>query len=122
VRGARYGVAAPEDRVGVLTNLTSMDDFPTKIADLLENIALKIRAMTVDRVRGAVKWVSLGLIVATLALLAAFLLLVGLFRMLGELIGVRATYATIGGLFVALGVFLSSKKTRKSPKDVLDHD
>ena len=73
-----------------------MDDFPTKIAELLETIAVKIRALTVDRVRGATKWIALGVIIATLALLLVIFLVVGVSRLLGELIGVRTAYATIG--------------------------
>ena len=105
-----------------MTNLPAMDDFPTKIAELLESIAVKIRSMTVDRVRGAAKWIALGLIIATLALLLVIFLLVGVFRLLGELIGVRTAYATIGGLFVIVGAFLWSMRIRKSPKEALDND
>ena len=40
-------------------------------------------------------------------------LLVGLFRLLGELIGFELSYAVFGGLFVILGMFLWSKRRPK---------
>ncbi len=99
-----------------------MEDFPTKIADSLEAIALKIRSLTVDRVRGAAKWIALGLVIASLAFLAVILLLVGVFRLLGELIGVRTTYAAIGGLFVVAGAFLWSMRIPRKPKEASQDD
>jgi uncharacterized membrane protein len=91
-----------------------MDDFPTKIADFLESTAQKIRAMTVDKVRGVAKWTALGLILAVLAFLLILFLFIGIFRLLGELIGVKTTYAAVGGLFVVVGAFLWSKRIPKS--------
>lgn len=94
-----------------------MEDFPAKIANSLEAIALKIRAMTVDRVRGVAKWAALGLLLTTLAFLAVVFLLIGVFRVLGELIGVRTTYAVIGGLFVVGGALLWSMRTSRKPEE-----
>lgn len=99
-----------------------MDDFPTKIADTLEGVALKIRAMTVDRVRGVAKWAALGLLIATLVGLAVIFLLIGVFRLLGELIGVRATYAALGGLFVVAGAFLWGMRIPKKPKEASENE
>ena len=90
-----------------------MDDFPAKIADLLENVATRVRAMTVDRLEGVAKWTAVGLVLATMALLVAIFLLVGTFRLLGELIGYELSYAILGGLFVVLGMFLWSKRRPK---------
>ena len=98
-----------------------MDDFPTKIADFLEATATRVRSLTVDRVRGLVKWTALGFVLAVLGLLATIFLVVGLFRIVGELIGgVRIAYGAFGGLFVLVGVFLWSRRvspTRKARKD-----
>jgi hypothetical protein len=100
-----------------------MDDFPTKIADFLESIAHKIRAMTVDRVRGAAKWTALGLILAVLGILLVLFLFIGIFRILGELIGVKTAYAALGGLFVLVGAFLWSKRVpQPSSKETEDND
>ncbi len=97
-----------------------MDDFPTKIAELLESIAQKIRATTVDRIRGAVKWTALGLVLAVLGFLVVVFLLVGTFRLLGELIGVKTAYATLGGLFILLGALLWSKRIPKATSKVTE--
>ncbi|MFQ5515995.1 MAG: hypothetical protein ACE5E8_00315 [Acidimicrobiia bacterium] len=94
-----------------------MDDFPSRIADFLEQMAAKVRALTVDRLARVIKWVSLGCVVAILALIAVIFLLVGGFRALGEAIGVTAAYGALGGLFVLVGVFLWSKRhTRTEEK------
>ncbi|MFQ5554677.1 MAG: hypothetical protein ACE5GC_04805 [Acidimicrobiia bacterium] len=90
-----------------------MEDFPAKIADLLETFAARARSMTVDRLQGWAKWTAVGVVLATLALLVVIFLFVGVFRLLGELIGVTVTYAVIGGLFVIAGMLLWSKRKPK---------
>ena len=94
-----------------------MDDFPTKIADMLESSALKVRSLTVDRVARIAKWTALGMVIAVLALIGLFFVLIGVFRILGEIIGMRTTYAAVGGLFVLAGAFLWSKRTTKPKED-----
>lgn len=99
-----------------------MDDFPAKIAGFLEAAAQRIRAMTVDRVRTATTWAGLSLALAVLALLLLTFLFVGIFRLLGELIGVKTAYAAIGGLFVLVGAFLWSKRIPPTSKATDEHD
>ncbi len=95
-----------------------MDDYPAKIADLLETTAARVRSMTVDRVAGWASWAAAGVVLAIIALLVVVFLLVGVFRLLGELIGVEVTYAAFGGLFVLVGLFLWSKrKPRPATED-----
>jgi hypothetical protein len=60
-----------------------MDDFPTRIADLLENVATKVRSMTVDKVASALRWIAAGIIVGMLGFLVTVFLAIGLFRLLG---------------------------------------
>lgn len=93
-----------------------MDDFPVKLADLLEGVSGKVRALTVDRVAQWTKMAALGLVVATLGLLAVLFLIIGLFRLLSSLIGVTPTYAVLAGIFLIAGAFLWVKRT-KPPKD-----
>lgn len=94
-----------------------MDDFPTKIADFLEQTATKVRSMTVDRIAGGVRWGAAGIVLAVLAFLLAVFLLIGIFRLLGELIGVEVTYAIFGGLFLLLGVLLLRQRKPRLNKD-----
>ena len=89
-------------------------DYPAKIADLLEQLATRVRAMTVDRVSKAVNWTAVGIILLAISALAVFWLFIGLFRALGELVGVEASYVIVGGILVIVGVFLWS---RRYPKD-----
>lgn len=93
-----------------------MDDFPTQIADFLVETAARVRAMTVDRVAGYAKWAAVGLVVAMIVFVLVVFLLVGLFRWLGELIGVEAAFALVGGLFVVVGMFLWRQKNPDQAK------
>ena len=93
-----------------------MDDFPVKLADLLEGFAGKARALTVDRVAQWTKMLALGMVAATLGFLAILFLIIGLFRLLSSVIGVTPTYAVLGGIFLVAGAFLWIMRT-KPPKD-----
>jgi uncharacterized membrane protein HdeD (DUF308 family) len=93
-----------------------MDDFPVKLADLLEGFAGKARALTVDRVAQWTKMLALGMVAATLGFLAILFLIIGLFRLLSSVIGVTPTYAVLGGIFLIAGAFLWSMRT-KPPKE-----
>ena len=94
-----------------------MDDFPTKIADLLESSAQKVRSLTVDRIARISKWAALGMVIAILVIVGLFFILIGVFRILGELMGMRTTYAVVGGLFALAGAFLWSRRTSEPKED-----
>ncbi len=94
-----------------------MEDFPAKIADLLETTATRIRAMTVDRIARWIRWTAAGMVVAVLGVIVIVFLIVGLFRLLGELIGVEWAYVLLGGLFVLVGLLLLSRRTIDTPKE-----
>lgn len=83
-----------------------MNDFPTQIADFLEDTANKIRSMTVDRLANAAKWTGVGIVAMLLGLVLAIFLTVGLVRLLAGLVGMQWAYTIIGGLFVVVGLFL----------------
>ncbi len=93
-----------------------MDDFPVKLADMLESVAGKARALTVDRVAQWTKMLALGMVAATLGLLAVLFLIIGLFRLLSSVIGVTTSYAVLGGIFLVAGAFLWIMRT-KPPKE-----
>ncbi len=88
-----------------------MEDFPVKIADFLETTAKRIRATTVDRIAGWIKWTAVGIIAGLLGITLFVFLVFGLFRLTGGLIGVEWAYALFGGLFVLVGLFLLSRRT-----------
>ncbi len=83
-----------------------MNDFPTQIADFLEDTANKIRSMTVDRLFSAAKWTGVGIVAALLGFVLFIFLVVGLVRLLAGLVGMQWAYTIIGGLFVVVGMFL----------------
>lgn len=96
-----------------------MEDFPTRVADLLEAVATRIRALTVDRVARAITFVTLGMVALVLVAMAFIFFLVGLFRIVEELIfkacdcgsAMEISYAVIGGLFLVFGALLWSRRT-----------
>ena len=91
-----------------------MEDYPAKIADLLESVAARVRALTVERVKGWVTWGAVGMVVATLVVLVGVFLCVGLFRLLANLVGAEAAYLILGGMFLVIGLFLWWRRMPKS--------
>ena len=97
-----------------------MEDFPSQVADFLESIATRVRAMTVDRVAKGITYVTLGLVAMALVSIAFIFFLVGLFRIVEELIfkacdcsqAMEISYAGVGGLFLLIGALLWSRRTR----------
>ena len=83
-----------------------MNDFPTQIADLLENFADKARTLTVDRVAGWARWTGAGIFAAVLGLALLIFMTVGLVRLLAGFVGMQWPYTIIGGLFLVIGAFL----------------
>jgi hypothetical protein len=81
-------------------------DYPAQIADFLEDLATKIRSMTVDRARNAVTWTALGILIAVIGILAVLWLLVAYFRVLGALVGQELAYAITGGILIIVGALL----------------
>lgn len=100
------------------------NDFPARVADLLEAITTRIRAMTVDRVARAIKWVTLGLVGLTMIGLAFGFLLFGLFRIANGFLfricdcgySMELAYGILGGLFLLLGAFLWRKRLVRESK------
>ncbi len=90
-----------------------MDDFPTRIAELLESVAARVRAMTVDRIAKAVRWLAATPLLLALVLVALIFLLIGLYRIVGEIVGVKVAYAGTAGLLLAGAAFLWSKRRTK---------
>ena len=85
-----------------------------RIADLLEQIAVKIRELSVDRASTALTWIAVSLILIAGAVMALFWLLVGIFRILGTLMGQETAYAVVGLVLIVIGAFVWS---RRYPQD-----
>lgn len=99
-------------------NPSDQQDFPFKVAELLEAVATRIRAMTVDRVAKVIKFITLGMVALTLVGLAFIFFLVGIFRIADELLrkicdcgySMELAYAIVGGLFLLFGALLWRKR------------
>ena len=87
-----------------------MNDYPSQIADMLEDAAARARSMTVDRAASWAKWAGAGIFAAFLGLVLFIFLTVGLVRLLEGLVGMQWAYTIIGGLFVVIGMFLWSQR------------
>lgn len=87
-----------------------MDRFATQFVDWLEDAAGRFRAATVGRVRHGIDLTMAGMVAGTLVLMATIFLVIGVFRIVGELIGVITAYTVFGGIFVGLGLLLWSKR------------
>lgn len=88
---------------------------PVRIADGLELVAGKVRALTVDRAAVAITWVAVGVILFVAAVMALIWLLVGIFRALGTLMESQETaYAVVGLILILVGAFVWS---RRYPQD-----
>jgi uncharacterized membrane-anchored protein len=92
----------------------STEPLSTRIADLLEQVAGKIRELTVDRASTAITWIAIAVILVVGGLMALFWLLVGIFRILGALMGTETAYAVVGLILIVVGAVLWS---RRYPQD-----
>jgi len=87
---------------------------PTRVADGLEQVATRIRELSVDRAAVAITWAAVGVILLVAGITAIFWLLVGIFRALGTLIGTETAYAVVGLVLILVGAFVWS---RRYPQD-----
>jgi hypothetical protein len=83
-----------------------MDEYAVKFAEFLEQIALKVRAMTVDRVSLGIKVSGLGILVATLGFSALIFLLWTIFGALEIPLTTAGAFAVLGGLLLGVGGYL----------------
>ncbi len=96
------------------------DDYPARIADFLEAVATRIRSLTVDRIARVITFITLGLVALTLVSIAMFFIFVGMFRIADEVVrkvcdcgaSMEIAYGIVGGLFLLLGAFVWSRRTR----------
>lgn len=89
-------------------------DYAAEIADLIEQIASKIRGVTAEPAENAITWTAFGLVMGVLGALAVIWLLVAFFRAFGELVGQEVAYAITGGILVVVGALVWM---RRFPKD-----
>jgi hypothetical protein len=89
-----------------------MDDFPARLATLLESTAAKIRSLTIDRVAKVIRVTTLGIIAGALATMAGIFLFLTIYGALEIPLGRWGALAVLGGLFAAGGALLWTKRTK----------
>ena len=102
-----------------------MENFAKRIPDLLESVTKRIRSVTVDPLARIFKYIALGLVATTLVVVAVIFLLVGIFRIVEDLIdrlydsdySMEIAYAVVGGVFLLLGALLWFRRTRSKPAE-----
>jgi hypothetical protein len=95
-----------------------VDDYSTRIPELLESTTDRVRSLTVDRAAKVITIASLGLLALVLGIMAVVFLFVGILRILAEVIDkiwdndhpMEIAYAFFGGLFLVVGAFLWAKR------------
>lgn len=88
-----------------------MEDFAKRFADLLEQVALRVRAMTVDRIARAIKVTGLGILLATLGFTGLIFLLWAFFGALEIPLTTAGAFAVIAAPLVVAGGYLWFKRT-----------
>jgi len=88
-----------------------MEDYAARFAEFLEQIAAKIRSVTVDRVARGIRLTGLGILTVTLALTAVLFLLFAIFGALEIPLTTAGALALIGVLLVGVGTYLWIKRT-----------
>lgn len=89
-----------------------MEDFPVRFADFLENLATKVRELTVDRLNRFFRIAAWSLVAAVLVLAALVLAVIGAFRAIAVPLGDVLAYTVIGGVFVIAGAFIWFGRSR----------
>lgn len=93
-----------------------MEDLPRRLAELLETVAGRVRAMTVDRIAKGVTIVSLAIPLVVLGLLALVFLFMTIHAALAVPLTDAGAYGVVAGLFLIGGALLWRQRSR-DPKD-----
>jgi hypothetical protein len=89
-----------------------MHEYAARFADLLEQVATKIRAMTVDRIARVIKLTGLGILVASLALTAVAFLVWTIFGALEIPLTTAGAFAVFGVVLAVAGGILWFQRSR----------
>jgi putative flippase GtrA len=90
-----------------------MEDFATRFADFLEEIAVKVRSLTVDRIARYVTMGALGIVVGTLGFTTLIFLLWAIFGALEIPLTTAGAFAVLGALFLVGGAIMWFMRTER---------
>ena len=89
-----------------------MHEYATRFADFLEQIANRVRALTVDRVARVIKLTGLGIVAAALGLTAVAFLIWTIFGALEIPLTTAGAFAVFGIVLAVAGGLLWFKRSR----------
>jgi len=89
-----------------------MHEYATRFADFLEQVAVKVRSMTVDRIARAIRVTGLGIVAAALALTGLIFLVWTIFGALEIPLTTAGAFAVFGVVLAVAGGFLWFKRSR----------
>lgn len=90
-----------------------MQEYASRFADLLEQVAIRVRAMTVDRVARGIKLGGLGILAAALALTAVVFLVWTIFGALEIPLTTAGAFAVFGVVLAVAGGIMWFQRTRE---------
>ena len=90
-----------------------MEEYAARFADLLEQVATKVRSMTVDRIAKGIHVGGLGILAATLALAGMAFLIYALFGALEIPLTTAGAWAVFATVFVVAGTYMWLKRTER---------
>ena len=90
-----------------------MQEYAARFADLLEQVATKVREMTVDRVRTAVTLTGLGILAAALGLMTVVFLVWAIFGALEIPLTTAGAFAVFGVVLLAGGSYMWFKRNEE---------
>lgn len=93
-----------------------MEDLPRRLAELLETFALRVRAMTIDRIAKAVTIGSLAIPLAVFGLLAVIFLFLTIHAALAIPLTPAGAHGVLAGLFLVGGALMWRKRSQ-TPED-----
>lgn len=88
-----------------------MEELAARFADLVEEIAAKIRSLTVDRVAIGIRYTGLGILAATLGFTALIFLLWTLFGALEIPLTTAGAFVVLAAVLMGVGYFLWTKRS-----------
>ena len=87
-----------------------MYEYAIKFAKLLEQAALKVRTLTIDRVAYGIKLTGLGILTLTMAFTALIFLLWAIFGALEISLTTAGAFGVLGALLLGVGGYLWFKR------------
>lgn len=91
-----------------------MEDFPRRLAELLETVTARVRALTVDRIARGVTMASMAIPIVVLAILTVVFLFMTIYGALAIPLTPAGAYGVIAGLFALGGALAWRKRSQDS--------